>query len=81
MKNEVISPTVHLQPGAQQVLTAVATNQFRSPQAYRLQLTAEHLLLVTGFDELICLNALNFDPFPYQIKATQAALRRFRGRG
>ncbi|MCP5099819.1 MAG: DEAD/DEAH box helicase, partial [Chloroflexi bacterium] len=47
----------------------------------RLQLTAEHLLLVTGFDELICLNALNFDPFPYQIKATQAALRRFRGRG
>ena len=63
------------------MLTAVAAGQFNSPLAYRLQLTAEHLLLVTGFDELICLDALNFEPFPYQIKATQAALRRFRGRG
>ena len=63
------------------MLAAVATGQFSSRQAYQLQLIAERLLLVTGFDELICLNALNFDPFPYQIKAAQSALRRFRGRG
>jgi SNF2 family DNA or RNA helicase len=44
-------------------------------------LAAERLLLVGGFDELICLESLNFDPFPYQVKAARAALRRFRGRG
>jgi SNF2 family DNA or RNA helicase len=75
------SPTVTLQPGAEQVLTAVASGHFGSRQAYQLQLIAERLLLVTGFDELICLDALNFDPFPYQVKAARTALRRFRGRG
>lgn len=39
------------------------------------------MLLIGGFDELICLDNLQFEPFPYQIKAAQAALRRFRGRG
>jgi SNF2 family DNA or RNA helicase len=63
------------------VLTAVASGHFSPRQAYQLQLIAERLLLVTGFDELICLDTLNFDPFPYQIKAAQSALRRFRGRG
>lgn len=76
-----INPTIHLQPGAEDVLTAVANRQFLSPQAYRLQLAAARMLLIGGFDELICLDELNFDPFPYQIKAAQAALRRFRGRG
>lgn len=76
-----INPTVHIQPGASAVLTAVAKQQFLSPQAYRLQLAAARMLLIGGFDELICLDNLNFDPFPYQIKAAQAALRRFRGRG
>jgi SNF2 family DNA or RNA helicase len=70
-----------LQPGAEAVLTAVASGNFSPHQAYQLQLIAERLLLVTGFDELICLDALNFDPFPYQLKAAQTALRRFRGRG
>ena len=75
------SPIVTLQPGAETILTAVASNRFSSSQAYQLQIIAERLLLVTGFDELICLDALNFTPFPYQIKAAQTALRRFRGRG
>lgn len=39
------------------------------------------MLLIGGFDELICLDNLQFEPFPYQVKAAQAALRRFRGRG
>lgn len=76
-----INPTVQLQPGAETVVTAVAHQQFLSPQAYRLQLAAAHMLLIGGFDELICLDDLNFDPFPYQIKAAHTALRRFRGRG
>ncbi|MCP4427285.1 MAG: DEAD/DEAH box helicase [Chloroflexi bacterium] len=81
MENALTIPTVNLQPGAEEVITAVAANQFSPRQAYQLQLIAERLLLVTGFDELICLDALNFDPFPYQLKAAQTALRRFRGRG
>mgnify|MGYP007126798050 CR=1 FL=1 len=76
-----LNPTIQLQPGAEAVLTAVAQQQFLTPQAYRLQLAASHMLLIGGFDELICLNNLNFEPFPYQIKAAHAALRRFRGRG
>jgi superfamily II DNA or RNA helicase len=76
-----INPTVQLQPGAEAVVTAVANQQFLNPQAYRLQLAAAHMLLIGGFDELICLDNLNFEPFPYQIKAAHAALRRFRGRG
>jgi SNF2 family DNA or RNA helicase len=79
--NALTPPVVNLQPGAEQVLKTVASGHFSPRQAYELQLIAERLLLVTGFDELICLDALNFDPFPYQIKAAQSALRRFRGRG
>ena len=76
-----IPPSIHLQPGADAVITAVAQKQFLSPQAYHLQLAAAHMLLIGGFDELICLDNLHFEPFPYQVKAAQAALRRFRGRG
>ena len=76
-----IPPSIHLQPGADAVITAVAQKQFLSPQAYQLQLAAAHMLLIGGFDELICLENLQFEPFPYQVKAAQAALRRFRGRG
>ena len=73
--------SINLQPGAEAILEAVAAGRFSSLTAYRLQLQAERLLLVSGFDELICLDNLGFTPFPYQIKAAQAALRRFRGCG
>lgn len=78
---EEIQPTVHLQSGADEVVTAVANGQFDSARAYRLQLIAERLQLVGGFEELVCLDDLNFEPFPYQINAARAAMRRFRGRG
>lgn len=81
MANGNPSPIIHLQPGAETLLTAITKKQFASPQAYRLQLMAERMLLIGGFDELICLENLAFTPFPYQIKAAQTALRRFRGRG
>jgi len=72
---------LQLQPGAERVLGAAAAGRFADPLSYRLQLRAERLALVAGFDELICLDALHFTPFPYQVKAAQTALRRFRGRG
>ncbi len=81
MTQLLTSPTVILQPGADAVLTAVANQQFHNLQEYNLQIIAERLLLVTGFDELICLDNLHFEPFAYQLKAAQTALRRFRGRG
>ena len=63
------------------VLETVAAHQFLGPERYRLQLAAEHLALIAGFDELVCLDSLRFQPFDYQIRAAQTALRRFRGRG
>lgn len=49
--------------------------------AYQLKLMAYHLHLVAGFDELLALEAIGFQPFDYQIRAARTALRRFRGRG
>jgi SNF2 family DNA or RNA helicase len=72
---------LRLLPGANAVLDAVASGALMSSGLYRLQLQAERLLLVTGFDELICLDNLDFVPFGYQVKTAQTALRRFRGRG
>jgi len=72
---------VRLLPGADAVLDAVASGALTEPGSYRLQLQAERLLLVAGFDELICLDNLDFVPFGYQVKTAQTALRRFRGRG
>jgi len=72
---------LRLQPGAERVLDAAAAGRFAGPLPYRLQLQAERLALVAGFDELVCVESLNFTPFNYQIKAAQATLRRFRGRG
>jgi len=63
------------------VLEVAAAGRFAGRLPYRLQLQAERLALVVGFDELVCLDALNFVPFDYQIRAAQTALRRFRGRG
>jgi SNF2 family DNA or RNA helicase len=78
-----IAPTydVHLLPGANRVLDTAAAGQFAGRFAYRLRLQAERLTLVAGFEELICLDTLDFTPFAYQIRAAQTALRRFRGRG
>ena len=72
---------LRLRPGAERVLEAAAAARFAGQLSYRLQLQAERLALVAGFDELVCLDALNFIPFDYQVKAAQTALRRFRGRG
>lgn len=72
---------VRLLPGAETVLGAVVSGALTEPGLYRLRLQAERLLLVAGFDELICLDTLDFVPFGYQVKTARTALRRFRGRG
>jgi SNF2 family DNA or RNA helicase len=74
-------PEVHLLPGAQAVLDLVAAGQYSEPGAHRLRLQAEHIALMAGFDVLACLDTLDFSPFDYQIRAAQAAMSRFRGRG
>jgi len=76
-----LPPTPRLSDRATHVLEAALAGNFPGPEHHRLQLAAEHLALIAGFDELICLETLRFQPFDYQIRAAQTALRRFRGRG
>jgi SNF2 family DNA or RNA helicase len=72
-------------PGAEKTLLAVAQNgnaaEEAALRAYRLRLMAMRLGLVAGFDDLLSLDAIDFQPFDYQVRAARTALRRFRGRG
>ena len=72
---------VRLNPIRDEVWQSLVHKQFASRELYRLRLQAEHAQLVSGFDELVCLDLLKFTPFDYQVRAAQIALRRFRGRG
>ncbi len=72
---------LRLLTGAERVLDTAAEGRFVSRDAYQLQLQAARMLLLAGFEELACLGSLNFEAFPYQVKAARAAMRRFRGRG
>jgi len=63
------------------LIKSLSEEVFASRESYRLRLLAEHAQLVGGFDELICLDLLQFLPFDYQVRAAQTMLRRFRGRG
>lgn len=76
-----IVPSFSLLPGADQVLAAAARPEATNLRLYQLQLMAHRLDLVTGFDDLLALDAIGFAPFDYQIRAARTALRRFRGRG
>jgi SNF2 family DNA or RNA helicase len=70
-----------LAPDNQTVLRALAHQNFASERAYRLRLQGERFSLIQGFEELLALEAIIVNPFPYQIKTARTALRRFRGRG
>ena len=72
---------VELLPVSEALIKSVSAGVFASRELYNLRLLAEHALLVSGFDELICLGQLQFAPFDYQVRAAQTMLRRFRGRG
>ena len=65
----------------QAVLRALAHQSFADERTYRLRLQGERLSLIQGFEELLALECIAVNPFPYQIKTARTALRRFRGRG
>ncbi len=75
------TPDIRLTPVDESIFNAINAGKFASRELYRLRLWAEHAQLVSGFDELICLEQLSFAPFDYQMRAAQIMLRRFRGRG
>ena len=75
------STDIELLPVPEMLIKSVSAGVFASRELYNLRLLAEHALLVSGFDELICLSLLQFMPFDYQVRAAQTMLRRFRGRG
>ena len=72
----LIRPEIRLRPVVDLVIDPRADLAL-----YQLKLMAAHLQLVTGFEELLCLAAISFQPFDYQIRAARTALRRLRGRG
>jgi SNF2 family DNA or RNA helicase len=74
-------PDIHLTPVDESVFKTIHAGKFASREMYRLRMWAEYAQLVSGFDELICLDQLGFTPFDYQTRAAQIMLRRFRGRG
>jgi SNF2 family DNA or RNA helicase len=75
------TPDIRLAPFDESIFRTISTGKFASREVYRLRLWAEYAQLVSGFDELICLDQLSFTPFDYQTRAAQIMLRRFRGRG
>jgi SNF2 family DNA or RNA helicase len=75
------TPDIRLTPVDESIFKTISAGKFASREVYRLRLWAEHARLVSGFDELICLDQLSFTPFDYQTRAAQIMLRRFRGRG
>jgi SNF2 family DNA or RNA helicase len=85
MATNIASPLskidVRLEATAGPLLKNASQGSFASRELYQLRLQAEHALLVSGFDELVCLGMLSFIPFEYQVSAAQIMLRRFRGRG
>jgi len=79
--DKTLSPDLRLSPVDESIFAAINAGKHSSRELYRLRLWAEHAQLVSGFDELICLDQLSFAPFDYQMRAAQIMLRRFRGRG
>jgi SNF2 family DNA or RNA helicase len=77
-----IAPTVpdpsFLSEAKRLIQTALASPP--DQESYQLRLHAEQLSLLAGFDSLICLETLAFQPFEYQLKAARTALHRMRGR-
>lgn len=76
-----IEPEYTLTPEAHAILEQAIRGENLNLTLYQLKLMANRLQLVAGFDELLALEDLGFEPFDYQIRAARTALRRFRGRG
>jgi SNF2 family DNA or RNA helicase len=81
LSNDAIAVNYELLPANQAVLQDLVRGVFADERAFLLRLQAEHLSLIQGFEEPLALEAIAVIPFPYQLKAAQTVLRRFRGRG
>ena len=81
MTTKNITPDIQILPGSERVLATMPVGDADALSAYELRLMAYQLQLVAGFDDLVCLDSLDFEPFDYQIRAARTVLRRFRGRG
>ena len=66
----LIRPEIRLRPVADLTIDPRADLAL-----YQLKLMAAHLQLVTGFEELLALAVIPFQPFDYQIRAARTALR------
>ena len=67
--------------GARAVVERLVAQQFDPTPLYQLNLRAQHLSLVEGFDALLCLQAVrNLTEYPFQIDTARQVLRRMRGR-
>jgi len=61
-------------------LDLLARGAFQEPSLFVLREQVAHLSLVQGFDQLLSLETIFVEPFPYQRETAQKVLRRFRGR-
>ena len=69
-----------LADGASKILDRLAKGDFEDHSLFHLRYRAAQLSLVQGFDQLLSLGVVFFEPFPYQVETAQVVLRRFRGR-
>jgi hypothetical protein len=53
------TPDIRLTPVDESIFKTISAGKFASREVYRLRLWAEHAQLVSGFDELICLDQLS----------------------
>jgi len=63
------------------IITRLEQRQFDAVEDYRLNLTAQHLSLVSGFEVLLCVPLLRgVEQYPFQINTARQVLRTMRGR-
>ena len=67
-------------PDTQGILGRVARGDFEDPERFHLRRQAALLSLLRGFDRLLCIDSVRFQPFDYQVETALRVLRRLRGR-
>ncbi|MBI3946410.1 MAG: DEAD/DEAH box helicase family protein [Armatimonadetes bacterium] len=67
--------------GAAEIVARLAEERFEPEPLFRLNLEAQRLSLVEGFDALLCLQAIrDVTEYPHQVDTARQVLRRMRGR-
>lgn len=85
-----IEPKSHYQPQVKvsiqfddfnpQILTKLNNEEFDRPDFFNLLLQAQKISSFQGFEQLLCLKAVNIEHYQYQIETARKVLRRFGGR-